>query len=77
MRVLCLLVFYRNYKKMGKGLCIDDILSQHLSAEQIAAFKQSGTGIRSITVYAEKPVAEKAACCGPECCSPLIPSKGA
>jgi ubiquinone/menaquinone biosynthesis C-methylase UbiE len=47
----------------------DDILSQYLSAEQIAAFKQSGTGIRSITVYAEKPVAEKAACCGPECCS--------
>ena len=32
----------------------DDILSQYLSAEQIAAFKQSGTGIRSITVYAEK-----------------------
>lgn len=47
----------------------DDILSQYLSAEQIAAFKQSGTGIRSITVYAEKPVAEKAACCGPECCN--------
>src|SRR4051812_37542616 len=47
----------------------DDILSQYLSAEQIAAFKKSGTGIRSITVYAEKPVAEKAACCGPECCN--------
>jgi SAM-dependent methyltransferase len=48
----------------------DDILSQYLSAEQIATFKQSGTGIRSITVYAEKPIAEKAACCGPECCTP-------
>ena len=47
----------------------DDILSQYLSAEQIETFKQSGTGIRSITVYAEKPVAEKAACCGPECCN--------
>ena len=47
----------------------DDILSNYLSAEQIAAFKQSGTGIRSITVYAEKPVAEKAACCRPECCN--------
>jgi hypothetical protein len=47
----------------------DDILSQYLSAEQIAAFKQSGTGIRSITVYAEKPVAEKAACCGTDCCN--------
>ena len=47
----------------------DDILSNYLSAEQIAAFKQSGTGIKSITVYAEKPVAEKAACCGPDCCN--------
>jgi len=46
-----------------------DILSQYLSAEQIEAFKQSGTGIRSVTVYAEKPAAEKAACCGPECCN--------
>ena len=47
----------------------DDILSTYLSAEQIADFKQSGTGIRSITVYAEKPLAEKAACCGTECCN--------
>ena len=47
----------------------DDIISQYLSAKQIADFKQSGTGIRSITVYAEKPVAEKAVCCGPECCN--------
>ena len=46
----------------------DDILSNYLSAEQIAAFKQSGTGIRSITVYAEKPAAEKEACCGTDCC---------
>jgi ubiquinone/menaquinone biosynthesis C-methylase UbiE len=45
----------------------DDILSQYLSAEQLAAFKQSGTGIRSITVYAEKPAEE--ACCQPGCCS--------
>jgi len=47
----------------------DDILSQYLSAEQIAAFKQSGTGITSITVYAEKPTEEKKSCCGPECCN--------
>ena len=46
----------------------DDILAQYLSVEQIAAFKESGTGIFSITVYAEKPVAEKS-CCGPECCN--------
>ncbi len=42
----------------------DDILSQYLSDEQIASYKNSGTGIRSITVYAEKP------CCDPKlnCC---------
>ncbi|MEO6454116.1 MAG: arsenite methyltransferase [Ginsengibacter sp.] len=45
----------------------DDILSNYLSAEQIGAFKQSGTGIRSITVYADKPA--KGACCEPGCCS--------
>lgn len=47
----------------------DDILSQYLSAEQLIAFKQSGTGIRSITVYAEKPLKENKTCCGPECCN--------
>ncbi|WP_207492100.1 arsenite methyltransferase [Aridibaculum aurantiacum] len=46
----------------------DDILSNYLSAEEIAAFRQSGTGIRSITVYAEKPVV-KEACCAPGCCN--------
>lgn len=46
----------------------DDILSSHLSAEEIAAFRASGTGITSITVYAEKP-SEAAACCAPGCCS--------
>jgi ubiquinone/menaquinone biosynthesis C-methylase UbiE len=45
----------------------DEILRNYLSAEQLVMFKQSGTGIRSITVYAEKPAEEKA-CCGPECC---------
>lgn len=43
----------------------DDILNQYLSPEQLVAFKQSGTGISSITVYAEKPTAEKKSCCGP------------
>ncbi|WP_205509922.1 arsenite methyltransferase [Longitalea arenae] len=46
----------------------DDILSQYLAPEQLAAFKQSGIGIRSITVYAEKPL-EKRSCCGPDCCN--------
>jgi arsenite methyltransferase len=46
----------------------DDILSNYLSAEEMIAFKQSGTGIRSITVYAEKPVAANA-CCDSNCCN--------
>jgi arsenite methyltransferase len=54
----------------------DDILANHLSAEEIAAFRASGTGIFSITVAATKPGATnnktelKAACCGPNssCC---------
>ncbi len=47
----------------------DDILNQYLTAEQTEAFKGSGTGITSITVYAEKPAEEKKSCCGTECCS--------
>jgi arsenite methyltransferase len=47
----------------------DDILSQYLSAEQIDEFKKSGTGIRSITVYADKPATENKTCCGPDCCN--------
>ena len=47
----------------------DDILVNYLSAEQIAAFKQSGTGIRSVTVFAEKPIEERKACCGVDCCN--------
>ncbi len=45
----------------------DDILSQYLSSEEIDAFRQSGTGIHSITVFAEKPK-ESAGCCAPGCC---------
>ena len=53
----------------------DDILSNYLTEEQIKAFKQSGTGIRSITVYAEKQPPKspegglEAKCCGPDCCN--------
>ncbi len=47
----------------------DDILSNYLSGQQIEAFNQSGTGIRSITVYAEKALADKTACCAPGCCN--------
>jgi arsenite methyltransferase len=42
----------------------DDVLSGYLSPEELASFRQSGMGIYSITVYAEKP----AACCDSNCC---------
>ena len=45
----------------------DDILSKYLTVEQLAAYKNSNTGIYSITVYAEKPT-PKEPCCGPGCC---------
>jgi arsenite methyltransferase len=44
----------------------DDILSNYLSEEEIKQFKSSGTGIFSITVYAEKG---DESCCAPGCCS--------
>lgn len=44
----------------------DDILSGYLSKEEIDAFRNSDTGIFSVTVYAEKPAE---ACCAPGCCS--------
>ncbi|RAJ08388.1 methyltransferase family protein [Chitinophaga skermanii] len=40
-----------------------DILSKYLSTEQITTFEKSGTGIYSITVYAEKPTT----CTDPNC----------
>ncbi|RYY86698.1 MAG: arsenite methyltransferase [Chitinophagaceae bacterium] len=45
----------------------DDILRNYLTQEELASFKASGTGIYSITVYADKP--EAAACCKPGCCN--------
>lgn len=47
----------------------DELLLQYLSAEQLEEYKRSGTGIRSVTVYAEKAKAESKSCCGPECCN--------
>ena len=46
----------------------DDILLNYISRETIDEYKNSGRGIFSITVYAEKPAEEKA-CCGPNCCN--------
>jgi SAM-dependent methyltransferase len=47
----------------------DDILGNYLSAAEIASFKNSGLGIFSITVYAEKPLSEKECGCAPGCCN--------
>src|SRR5277367_825823 len=44
----------------------DDILRSYLSETEIREFRDSGTGIYSITVYAEK---SKDSCCEPGCCS--------
>lgn len=46
----------------------DEILKDYLSEEAISQFRNSDTGIFSITVYGEKPVS--AACCAPgsNCC---------
>jgi arsenite methyltransferase len=47
----------------------DDILQNYLSENEIDSFKNSGTGIFSITVYAEKPLVEKEVCCESGCCN--------
>lgn len=47
----------------------DDILIKYLSTEEISVFRNSDMGIYSITVYAEKPTAEKNVCTpGGGCC---------
>jgi arsenite methyltransferase len=47
----------------------DDILSNYMDIKEIQSFKTGDTGIFSITVFAQKPAEEKAACCGPDCCN--------
>lgn len=47
----------------------DDILINYISKEEIEAFKNSGTGIYSITVFAQKPSLVAVNCCsGNGCC---------
>ena len=48
----------------------DNILSNYLSEEEIAAYKNAKTKITSITVYAEKPAKDDRNCCEPGsgCC---------
>jgi SAM-dependent methyltransferase len=47
----------------------NDILGKYLSTPELESFKAGNTGIFSITVYAEKPIEEKAPCCAPGCCN--------
>ncbi len=47
----------------------DDILNQYLTGDEMNEFKSIGTGIFSITVYAEKPSDKGQPCCEPGCCS--------
>jgi arsenite methyltransferase len=45
----------------------DDILKSYLNEQEILEYKNAGTVIFSITVYAEKP-ADSSTCCSPGCC---------
>jgi arsenite methyltransferase len=56
-------------QKEKKIVVPDDILGNYLSADEIASFKNSGAGIFSITVYAEKPLAKRDCGCAPGCCN--------
>ena len=49
---------------------LDDILINHLSKEEILAYKNGNTSISSVTVYAEKPLADQPKICipGGGCC---------
>ena len=42
----------------------DEVLREHLSEAELAAFRASGVGLRSVTVLGTKP----RACCGDDCC---------
>ncbi len=46
----------------------EDILKNYLDESEIASFKSGNTGIFSVTVYAEKPVAESCCTPGGGCC---------
>ena len=47
----------------------DDILQNYLSESEIDDFKNSRSGIYSITVYAEKPLTGRECGCAPGCCN--------
>jgi arsenite methyltransferase len=62
------LIGFKNVKiQKEKPIIIpDDILSKYLSEIEIRDFRNSDTGIYSLTVFAEK---SNDACCAPGCCS--------
>lgn len=47
----------------------DDILLNYFSKKEIQSFRDSHSGIYSVTVYAEKPTAAAEPCCAPGCCN--------
>ena len=47
----------------------NDILLNYLSQQEINEFKNSGAGVFSITVYAEKPDEKQECGCAPGCCN--------
>lgn len=47
----------------------NEILSVYLDAAEIKRYHSGEVGVYSITVYAEKPVEKKDACCAPGCCN--------
>ena len=56
--------------KEKKIVIPDEILLQYISNEELEDLKQSGLGIYSITVYADKPAKDERNCCEPGsgCC---------
>ena len=56
-------------QKEKKIIIPNDILKNYLSTEEINSFNNSGTGIISVTVFAEKPLTEVGGCCAPGCCN--------
>ncbi len=47
----------------------EDILKNYLYETEMTSFKSGHTGIFSVTVFAEKPIEAKDACCGSGCCN--------
>ncbi len=59
-----------NLQKDKPIIIPDNILANYLNADEIQTYKNGGTKITSITVYAEKPAKDERNCCEPGsgCC---------